>query len=233
MLLAVIPARGGSKGILRKNLALLNGKPLIEYTINAAQKSKFIDEILLSTDDENIAEVGRRLGLDVSYRRPVELATDTTSMIDTLEHALLWAELQYGQIPEDTILLQPTSPLRSAKDIDAAAAIFYETASTSLISVNEMAEHPYECIVGSGTNRSFLVTPPGGMVRRQDYSNEYYFINGAIYLAKTSTLLSQRGFMNIKNTYFFPMPRERGVDIDTYLDLYVAEALIKYDENYI
>jgi CMP-N,N'-diacetyllegionaminic acid synthase len=231
MLLAIIPARGGSKGILRKNLVSLNGRPLIEYTIKAAQKSKFINEILLSTDDEEIADVGRQLGLDVSYRRPMELAEDTTSMIDTLEHGLHWIESRFGQLPEDTMLLQPTSPLRSVQDIDDAVAIFYETSVTSLVSVHEMGEHPYECVVGSGNNWSYLVTPPSGIARRQDYKDKFNFINGAIYLAKTRCLLDQRSFININETHFFSMPRERGIDVDAYIDLYIAEALINYAEE--
>lgn len=228
MLLAIIPARGGSKGILRKNLVPLNGRPLIEYTIAEAQKSKFIDEILLSTDDDEIADVGRRLGLDVSYRRPMELAKDTTSMIDTLEHGLHWIESAHGQFPTDTMLLQPTSPLRSVKDIDAAVALFYETSATSLVSVHAMAEHPFECVVGSGKDCRYLVAPPAGVVRRQDYKSEFNFINGAIYLAKTTRLLEQRGFINMGETLFFPMPRERGVDVDTHLDLCIAEALMNF-----
>ncbi|WP_251823773.1 acylneuraminate cytidylyltransferase family protein [Polynucleobacter paneuropaeus] len=227
MLLAIIPARGGSKGILRKNLTYLNGRPLIEYTIIAAQKSKFIDEILLSTDDDEIADIGRRLGLDVSYRRPIELAQDATSMIETLEHGLRWADTAYGGLPEATILLQPTSPLRSTKDIDAAVTVFYESSVSFLVSVNEMGEHPYECIVGSGKNWQYLVMPPSGLSRRQDYKNDFYFINGAIYLAKTTELLSRRSFINPNETYFFSMPRERSIDIDEYVDLYTAEGLIK------
>lgn len=226
MLLAIIPARGGSKGILRKNLVSLNGRPLIEYTIIAAQKSKFINEILLSTDDEEIANLGRKLGLDVSYSRPIELAKDTTSMIDTLEHGLRWVESESGKLPDYTMLLQPTSPLRSAQDIDAAVTLFNESSATFLVSVHEMGEHPYECIVGSGKNWSPLVTAPAGMLRRQDYKNNFNFINGAIYLGITTELLSQRSFININETYFFPMPRERGVDVDEYVDLYIAEALI-------
>lgn len=231
MLLAIIPARGGSKGILRKNLVPLKGRPLIEYTIKEAQKSKFINEILLSTDDDEIADVGRQLGLDVSYRRPMELAEDTTSMIDTLEHGLHWVESSHGQLPEYTMLLQPTSPLRSVEDIDSAVAFFYEISAAFLVSVHEMGEHPYECIAGSGRNWSYLVTPPTGSVRRQDYKNIYNFINGAIYLARTTKLLSQRGFINMGETYFFPMPRERGVDVDTYIDLYIAEALMNFSNG--
>lgn len=226
MLLAVIPARGGSKGIPRKNVALLKGRPLIEYTIEAALKSRFIDDILLSTDDDEIASVGQRLGLDVSYRRPAELAGDATAMIDTLEHGIHWIENARGKLPDEVILLQPTSPLRSTQDIDDAVALFRESGAQSLVSVHIMGEHPCECIVGSTNEWEYLVPPPEGAVRRQDYKNDFFFINGAIYLAGTQILLSRRGFIYPQETVIFVMPRERGLDIDVHLDLRIAEAII-------
>lgn len=226
MLLAVIPARSGSKGIPRKNVALLNGKPLIEYTIQAAKKSRFVDHILLSTDDEEIASVGQRLGLEVSYRRPVELAGDATPMIDSLEHGIHWVERFCGSPPDEVLLLQPTSPLRSVNDIDGAVALFREKGASSLVSVHAMSEHPYECIVRKSHNWKYLRHPPAGVIRRQDYKNDFFFINGAIYLAETTTLLSRRSFIDTEETLMFVMPRERGIDIDEYIDLSIAEAII-------
>lgn len=227
MLLAVIPARGGSKGIPRKNVALLKGKPLIEYSIEAARKSRFIDEILLSTDDEEIAGVGQRLGLDVSYRRPPELAGDGAAMIDAVEHGLGWFKRARGRLPDEVLLLQPTSPLRSVQDIDGAVALFRESGARSLVSVHPMSEHPCECIVGAGNDWEYLVPPPKGSVRRQDYRNDFFFINGAIYLAETRTLLSRRAFIHPGETVMYVMPRERGLDIDTSVDLVVAEAMMR------
>ena len=226
MLLAVIPARGGSKGILRKNLALLNGKPLIQYTIEAALQSRFVDQILLSTDDDEIANVGQRLGLDVSYRRPAELAGDGTSMIDSIEHGLHWIEKKSGAMPNDLLLLQPTSPLRTVQDIDGAVTLFRKSDSRSVVSVHPMGEHPCECIVGSATNWHYLVPPPEGAVRRQDYENNFFFINGAIYLINTQTLLSRRRFFYPGESAMYVMQRDRGLDIDTALDLSIAEAVI-------
>jgi len=230
MLLAIIPARGGSKGILRKNLALLRRRPLIEYTIEVALQSPLIDEVLLSTDDDEIAAVGRRMGLDVTYRRPAELAGDATPMIDTLEHGLRWMAEERGGLPDEVMLLQPTSPLRSAEDIAGAVDLFHETAALSVVSVHPMGEHPSECIVGSVRDWDYLVTPPKGAVRRQDYEHRFYFINGAIYLAGTQTLLSRRGFIHPGETAMFVMPRSRGLDIDTPLDLHIAEAIFNRDE---
>jgi CMP-N,N'-diacetyllegionaminic acid synthase len=230
MLLALIPARGGSKGIPRKNVTLLNGKPLIEYTIDAALKSASIDEVLLSTDDDEIGRVGKALGLDVSYRRPGELAEDDTPMIDTLEHALQWFEGVRGRLPDEVMLLQPTSPLRSVQDIDDAVGQFRSSGAQSLVSVHPMHEHPFECIRGGGNDWKYLVPPPLEAARRQDYLGDFYFINGAIYLAKTPTLLSRRGFLCPQETVTYVMSRERGVDIDTALDLVVAEVLAGADQ---
>src|ERR1043165_1867701 len=110
MLLAFIPARGGSKGIPRKNLAPLGGKPLVAHSIETAGQSASVDAILLSTDDDEIAAVGIRCGLDMRYRRPADLAADATSMIDALEHGLRWFERDRGTLPDEVMLLQPTSP---------------------------------------------------------------------------------------------------------------------------
>lgn len=225
MLLAFIPARGGSKGIPRKNLVLLNGKPLIQYTIEAALASHYVDAVLLSTDDQEIVEIAKRLGVDCGYRRPVELAADNTAMIDTVEHGLLWFEQTLSRMPDEVLLLQPTSPLRTVSDIDGAVEVFRSEGADSLVSVQPMAEHPCECVVGGQGGWNFLFPPPEGAVRRQDYKDNYYFINGAIYLARTTTLLKKRQFVDEGKSILYVMPRERGIDIDTPLDLTVAEAI--------
>lgn len=226
MLLAVIPARGGSKGIPRKNLALLGGRPLIEYSIEAAQRSDAVDEVVLSTEDEEIAAVGERMGLDVTYRRPVELAGDATSMIDALAHALEWTARTRGRFPDEVMLLQPTSPLRSVEDIDGAVALLRESGAPSVVSVHPMAEHPSECVSLSGEDWEYLVPPPAGAVRRQDYDHHFFFINGAIYVAGCQALLSRRGFLYPGETALFVMPRGRGLDVDSPLDLRIAEAIM-------
>ena len=226
MLLAVIPARGGSKGIPRKNLALLSGKPLIEYTIRAAQQCALIDDILVSTDDDEIAEFAVRMGLDIRYRRPRELATDTTSIVDSLEHCLKWYEDQHEILPSDTILLQPTSPLRNSTDVEHAICSYFERNAFSLVSVHQMSEHPFECVHGTGDNARYLAESQIKVSRRQDYDHSYYYINGAIYIAKTNELLVRRSFIELGKTHFFCMPRERGIDVDVPLDLIIAQALI-------
>jgi len=225
-MLAIIPARGGSKGIPRKNLVPLLGKPLVQYTIDAAQESKLISRIILSTEDEEIAQVGSCAGLDMSYSRPVELATDEASMADTVGHCLKWVASKFGEA-EDFVLLQPTSPLRLSLDIDNAIKRFKMRGSDWLFSVNEMSEHPYECIeVGVGGGYSFLRQSRKSVSRRQDYEENFYFMNGAIYVYRTKSFMSNRTTQDLKSAEIYVMPRSRGVDVDDVEDLYMAEAIL-------
>lgn len=226
MMLAFVPARGESKGIARKNLALLAGKPLIQYTLEAALGSRFVDEIFLSTDDEEIAAFCRTQGVDTSYRRPTELASDTAAMLDALKHGLRWFGKARGRLPEEVIVLQPTSPLRTSGDIDFAIERFQVTGADTLLSVHRMAEHPCECVVAGPTDWNYLVPPPAGAVRRQDYADKFYFINGAIYLARVAHVLGGGSIIVPGRSALYEMAPERGVDIDTPLNLSVAEALL-------
>jgi N-acylneuraminate cytidylyltransferase/CMP-N,N'-diacetyllegionaminic acid synthase len=228
-ILAFIPARGGSKGIPHKNIALLNGKPLIQYTIEAAQESGYIDEIILSSDDAEIIDFARSLGLDVAYRRPPELGQDTTSMIDTVMHALDWLKETTNYVPDSILLLQPTSPLRRVTDIDNAIKKFIESNSPSLISVHEMIEHPYECIKITETGWSFLQKPATHAYRRQDYKDKYYYINGAIYLITLRSLVSNKSFVVEGETDFYIMPQLYGTDVDTPFDLKKCECYLKHE----
>lgn len=229
---AFIPARGGSKGIPRKNLAPLAGRPLMQWTIDAVRESRTVDDIFLSSDDEEIIAFCRSLGVDVPYVRPPELARDDTSMIDTVRHALEWmGDHRPEGMPDNLLLLQPTSPLRTAEDIDGAVRQFKDTGVASLISVNEMAEHPYECVNLTPNGWAFLAKPNEKADRRQDYLDRYYFVNGAIYLAKTSFILNQGLFFKESESGIFIMPPERGLDIDQPWQLSVAEALLKNGRN--
>lgn len=227
MLLAFVPARGGSKGIPRKNLALLAGRPLLEYTLEAAQRSRCVDTILLSTDDEEIVAAAARLGVTTRYRRPPELATDEAPMLAALEHGLAWDTRERGKPADEVLLLQPTSPLRTAEDIDAAVGQFRASGADTLTSVHLMGEHPSECLqLAEEGGWRYLVPPPPSAVRRQDYSGRYYFLNGAIYLARSRALQQQRRFLIPGATALYEMPRSRGVDVDTPADLACAAALL-------
>ena len=227
MLLAIVPARGGSKGIPKKNLIPLAGKPLIQYTLDAALSSERIDDVLLSTDSDEIAAFCGSLGIDTSYRRPPALAMDESPLMPAIEHALRWYEQNRGRAPDLVLVLQPTSPLRTAQDIDSAVDYLEREEAESLIGVHVMSEHPYECVRAEGRQWEYLLRPPVGVARRQDYEGKYYFINGALYLARTQALLKQKTFAMPGATLLHVMPRSHGVDIDSPLELACAEAYLR------
>ena len=219
-LLALIPARGGSKGIPRKNIRELCGKPLIAWSIEAAQKASSVDQIVVSTDDEEIADIARSYGAEVPFLRPAELARDDTPGIATVHHAL-------EQFPavKQILLLQPTSPLRSAEDIDGIVNMFQKQQNPSEISICESQKHPnWMFSYGEdGTLSPFMDTPIA--TRRQDLP-KVYVVNGALYLAKTEWLRQACSFLS-PETIGYVMPQERSADIDTPSDWEWIEFLMK------
>lgn len=224
-MLAIIPARGNSKGIKGKNIYQLCGKPLLQYTIDAALESNYISKIILSTDDIKIAKEGLRLGLKNEYTRPKNLAADNTSMAETVLHCLNWVENNVKSF-DNFIILQPTSPLRLTLDIDKSIEEFYKKKSLSLVSINKMIEHPNECIeIKKSGNWKFLRNTKA--TKRQDYNDNYYFINGAIYILNTMNFKKKLNIIDDHNTSFYEMPKERSIDIDSYDDLIMAEAFLK------
>ena len=229
--MAFIPARKGSKGIPHKNMARLNGKPLVQYTIEAAQASVHVNTIFLSSDDPDVISLAESLGLEVPYRRPAELALDTTPMIDTVLDGLQWLRDEKGDTPDSILLLQPTSPLRRSVDIDNAIERFVATNSESLVSVHQMSEHPYECIKQKPEGWSFLQKPEDPAYRRQDYKDQFYFINGAIYLATVPFLIKNRSFVVEGNTTLYIMPPVFGLDVDTVFDLRKCEFYLKHGQD--
>ncbi len=225
-ILAFIPARGGSKGIPRKNLVPLAGKPLIQHTVEAAQKASGLDEIFLSSDDEEIIVFCRSLGLDVPYVRPPELATDEAPMIDAVLHALDWRQERGMPEMDAVLLLQPTSPLREARHIDGAVAQFLAHEVDSLTSVHEMLEHPFECVRRTWEGWGWLAKPANQAFRRQDYGEVFYFINGAVYLNTVQFLVEHRRFVMEGRTDLYVMESDCGVDVDDLLGLRRAEACL-------
>lgn len=227
-ILAFIPARGGSKGIPGKNLALLAGKPLIDHTVEAARASAHGLDLFVSSDDPAILDHCRSLRLDVSYVRPAHLATDEAPMADALLHALDHLEALRGAAPEHVLLLQPTSPLRTAQDIDGAIDTYLASGAESLVSVHEMSEHPYECVADNKDGWTYLRRPERTVHRRQDYGENFYFVNGAIYLCRTDVFRRERAFLREGNTALYVMPRERGLDIDTPEQLELARFRLEH-----
>jgi CMP-N,N'-diacetyllegionaminic acid synthase len=210
--LALVPARGGSKGLPGKNILPVEGRPLLAWTIDAARAARVIDRIVLSSDDEDIMAAARACGCEVPFRRPSALATDTATSIDVVIHAL-------DQLPgyEIVVLLQPTSPLRTAVDIDAAAEKLAASGAPACVSVRTAEETPY-WMYFLGTNDSLraVIETPDGITRRQDLPS-VYTLNGAIYFADTQWLRRTRTFVT-RETVGYVMPPERSLDIDTRAD---------------
>lgn len=226
-MLAIIPARGGSKGLPGKNIRLLNGKPLIAYTIEAAVNSKYIDRVIVSTDSEDIAEVARQYGAEVPFMRPEELASDTAAAIDVYLHATEYVMNETGKKIEKFMVLLPTAPMRTEEHINRAVDFFNNNMASTLISVKE-AETPITWYMNKDesnhiSNAGFGV---GNAVTNRQVNNKYYIPNGAIYILDYDLLKTKRTYY-CDNTIGFEMSAEDSIDIDTLTEFKFAEMLIK------
>jgi CMP-N,N'-diacetyllegionaminic acid synthase len=220
--LGLVPARAGSKGVPGKNTRLLAGRPLLEYTAQAARESGVLHRVVLSTDSEQIAECGRRVGIDVPFMRPAALAQDDTPMLPVVEHAL--DELRRkGWEPEMVVLLQPTSPLRKPAHIRAAVEHLQRTAADSVVSVVPVPQHlspDYVMRVEDGRLRPFL--PEGVRVTRRQDARPAYVRDGTVYAFRTTTL---RRFGSIYGDDCRPLvlDADESLSIDTAADWAAAE----------
>lgn len=223
-IVAVIPARAGSKGIPNKNIVDVNGNPLIVYTINAALESRYIDRIYVSTDSIEIADVCRAHGVEVESLRPQHLATDEAKTIDVLKYTLHSLQSQ-NEIYDYVVLLQPTQPLRSCVHIDEAISLIAAHEDASIISVSEVEDHPLfmRKINESGKLESLLQT--SSTVRRQDLPI-YYKVNGAIYINKVSDIITQDISLN-DNKIPYVMDKQYDLDVDTLADLEKLRKMLK------
>jgi CMP-N,N'-diacetyllegionaminic acid synthase len=226
--LSFVPARSGSKGIVGKNLALLCNQPLIAYTYKLLQQLGDLTHPFISTDCPNVLSLASEFGFNTEYLRPKELAQDNSSIIDAIFHALEWLESQGSSLPQTVLLLQPTSPLRTIDQVRSALKIFEENDLDSLVSVHEMREHPYECVGGSASHWEFVKEPSSKVVRRQDYPEKFYYIDGSIYMASVDFLLQNKSFLKRGATYLFETESRFNIDIDEPEDLEVAQSLMKF-----
>ena len=216
---AIITARGGSKGIPRKNLRELGGKPLIQYTFDAAQSSTLIDEIVLSTDDEEIANFAVERGISVPFIRPKDLASDEASSRDVLTHAL-----QHIPKFDHFILLQPTSPLRTSTHIDEAIATYFSKRLNSLVSISKVSQHPNWMYKQEESGHLTPLITEDIVLRRQDLPR-LFIPNGAIYIREVVDFLAS-GKVIGDETFGFMMNEESSIDIDDEIDIYVAQRLL-------
>lgn len=225
-MLAIIPARGGSKGVRGKNIKLLCGKPLIVYTIEAAVTARFVERIILSTDDPEIATIAGKYDVEIPFMRPAQLAQDDSLAIDNYIYTVDRFNSKNSKQYDDLIVLQPTSPFRTAADIDSAIKLFHEKNADSVISVCEASHPPVwaKKIAPSGAMKDYLNNNIGNKNRQE--LEKAYMPNGAIFILKLSLLKNFYSYYS-DNTYAFIMPPERSVDIDTPFDFEFAEFLIK------
>lgn len=227
-IVAIITARGGSKGLPRKNVLDLAGKPLIAHTIEAAKQSKLFHRIIVTTDDLEIKQISSFYGADI-IDRPIDLATDSASSLDVIEHALQ-ALSKLDNTYTHFILLQPTSPLRNAEHLQKAWQQYCSEDAESLVSITEDDHHPY---------KSFIQTPEG---IEPLFSWEYlttprqklpktFRVNGAIYIAECQTFLKTKNLFEGKLSFFI-MTKTASIDIDDEIDFLLAKLLMeKNDEN--
>lgn len=218
-ILPIILARGGSKRIPRKNILSMAGKPMIAWTIECALNIKGLEQVLVSTDDIEIANVCKSLGADVPFIRPANLAQDTTTSVDVVLHLLNWLEITEAPLPEFILLLQPTSPLRTTDDINASIALQKEKQSDAVVSVCKPS-YP----------NSFLRQVDGNgrlvSIEVSDLKESFYYLNGAVYLIRTTAFLKERTFIS-RDTCAYEMPIERSIDVDTPWDFYLADLILR------
>jgi CMP-N-acetylneuraminic acid synthetase len=234
IILGIIPARGGSKAIPGKNLAVVANKPLIAWTVEVAIESGLLDRVVVSTDDREIAAAGKEFGAEVPFLRPTELATDTSPSIDVVLHAIQWLDDNEQYRPDCVLLLQPTSPLRTVTDIRESMELLLAKHGDSVVSVCETRQHPLWMKSVNEEGKLVDLSPEllpqsPAPTRRQDLPS-VFALNGAIYLALRSLLLSERTFISSR-TYAYVMPENRSLDVDTPWDLYLADLILRDREH--
>lgn len=221
-MISIIPARGGSKGLPGKNILPLCGKPMIAYTIEAAKQSKYIDHVIVSTDDQKIAEIALQYGAEVPFLRPNFLASDTAQAVDNYIYTIERLSKEWNTPIEEFVVLQPTSPLRIVEDIDGAIEMFMKKKADSVISYTPEA-HPVRWHKYLDENNAFIDIFDTTIANRQDLKTSYY-PNGAVYVFRFS-MIKERKYYTDKS-YGFIMPRVRSVDIDYKEDFDYVEFLM-------
>jgi len=220
--LAIIPARGGSKRLPHKNILDLNGKPLIAWTIETAKKSKFIDKLIVSTDDDKIAEISKKYGAEVPFIRPENLSSDTTTSVDVILHTINFyneKKIQFDYV----LLLQPTSPLRTNEDINNAFNLLNDK-TKAVVSVCETEHSPlWSNTLPADLSMKDFIKPEIRNMRSQDLP-KYYRLNGAVYLADIEYFIYYKGFLG-DETKALIMLQEKSIDIDSEVDFVLAGLL--------
>jgi len=231
-IVALIPARGGSKGIPRKNIKLMAGKPMIAWTIEAAKRSQNLRRVVVSTDDVEIASVARDFGAEVPFMRPPELATDSATGLSVTMHFLDWMD-RNDRLPDYVMELQPTTPLRLDCDIDAAILLANQRQARAVVGVCELssdAAHPWlaKSLRSDGSIQDFLPQKKS-VVQRQDLPS-VYTINGAIFLYRTLDLQRSQDYYP-PGTLGYVMPASRSIDVNTPFDFHLVELILEHEHK--
>jgi CMP-N,N'-diacetyllegionaminic acid synthase len=223
IVVCVIPARGGSKGVLRKNIKMFCGKPLIAHTIEQAKQSNYIDRVLVSTEDEEIAQISLEYGAEVPFIRPRELAQDCVATVDVLLHAISWLEDKQYRF-DILVLLHTTTPLRDAEDIDNSVALLVEEKADNIFSVTEAHRNPYFNMVEINREGYAALAKQGTFTTRQA-APLIYDMNSSIYVW-WKELLKEKKKIFLDKTKIYVMPKERSIDIDDNIDFKIAEMMM-------
>ena len=216
-ILGLIPARAGSKRLPNKNTLDMHGKPMIAWSISSAIRSKYIDDVVVSSDSDSILNISKKYGAK-SFKRPLKYAMDNSSSEDVILNAIKGLEISYNH----TVLLQPTSPLRTSKDIDNAIELLFQKKAKSVISVNLLKENA----MLNGIKHGNLSLVEIGKTNKNK-SNLYYNINGAIYFFCNKFFFKSKKLYSLRNTYGYVMEKHKSIDVDDYYDFIIAETLMK------
>lgn len=228
-IVVIIPARGGSKGVPRKNVKLLNGRPLISYAIKAALGSKYADRVIVSSDDKEIGKIAKKYGAEVPFVQPAELATDTAQLKPVLQYAVNFIESHNKNKIDIVILIQPTSPSVLSEDVDKAIEHMLKTNTNSCVSVCEISERPeWMYSINNNLIEPFIKKPKTKSTRRQDLP-QLYRLNGAVYVTRRDVLIKKDRIIDEKSSAIV-MPQARSFDINEPLDFIIIESLM--NKNY-
>ncbi len=226
-ILAIIPARGGSQGIKKKNIRNFAGMPLIAHTIKVAKKSKFINKLVVSTNDLEIAKISKKYGAEIPALRPLEISGSTSKVTDAIFHMLDFLKNNENYIPDYLVLLQTTSPLRETADVDGAISLLLSNKKDAYAVVSVCATEPLLYIVGENkvlklvSSEDFLKT-----TNRQELPKTYKLDGSMVYVIKTEVFLDQKSFLPLR-TFGYVVPRWRAIDLDEPQDFVVGEIIYK------
>ena len=209
-------------------MQIIGNKTMIQFTMEAALNAKELDYAILSTDDQKILNLGQKIGIEAPFKRPKDLSLDNSNITDVILHSIEWYKVTYGEIPENIILLQPTSPFRDADDIDRAIEVFKKTSKKTLISATEISQHPGDCLIRDSDGKFKklevnLKSNSNKSIGRQAFS-EALFVDGGIYISNTCEFLLTHDLMGINPEIMMTL-QSHAIDIDTPFDLKIARAI--------